>query len=183
VEDNGKYYAIKSVKKPTLIKTNMVKGALIEKQIMFNANHPMLVNLEYLFQSETRLYFVMPYIPSEELYSVFCRIKRFPEEVVRFYAAQLALALGELHRKGFMHRDLKLENILLQQDGYLKLIDFGVSKELDPQELSQTFCGTPEYMAPEIIRSKGYNQSVDWWAFGILLYEMMFGFSPFFRQG
>ena len=82
-----------------------------------------------------------------------------------------------------MHRDLKLENILLQENGYLKLIDFGVSKELDTEALSQTFCGTPEYMAPEIIRNEGYNHSVDWWAFGILLYEMMFGFSPFFRQG
>lgn len=102
----------------------------MEKDILFSCDHPFLVGMDYLFQSPTRLYFVMPFIKGGELYRIFKSYKRFSEDVVRFYAAQIALAVGYLHGKGIMHRDLKLENILVDESGYLKIIDYGLAKTL-----------------------------------------------------
>ena len=103
---------------------------------MFAADHPFLVGMDFLFQSETRLYFVMPFVRGGELYKVFQSEKRFPEEVVKFYGAQIVLAVGELHKNGIMHRDLKLENILVDDKGYLKIIDYGLAKIIDGDELA-----------------------------------------------
>ena len=118
---------------------------------MFECDHPFLVGMEYLFQNEMRLYFVMPFVRGGELYKVFSSQKRFKEDQVIFYAAQMTIAIGYLHMKGIVHRDLKLENILLDQEGYLKIIDFGLAKMLKDNEETQSFCGTPEYLAPEMV--------------------------------
>jgi serine/threonine protein kinase len=118
---------------------------------MFECDHPFLVGMEYLFQNDMRLYFVMPFVRGGELYKVFSSQKRFKEEQVIFYAAQMTIAIGYLHMKGIVHRDLKLENILLDQEGYLKIIDFGLAKMLSDNEETQSFCGTPEYLAPEMV--------------------------------
>ncbi len=118
---------------------------------MFECDHPFLVGMEYLFQNELRLYFVMPFVRGGELYKVFSTQRRFSEPQVIFYAAQLTIAIGYLHMKGIAHRDLKLENILLDQNGYLKIIDFGLAKMLQDGETAASFCGTPEYLAPEMI--------------------------------
>lgn len=107
--------------------------------------------MDYLFQSQTRLYFVMPFVKGGELYKILKQHKRLPEDVVRFYAAQIALAVGYLHGKGIMHRDLKLENILVDEKGYLKIIDYGLAKVLTQNQVAKTFCGTPEYLAPEMV--------------------------------
>jgi len=149
---------------------------------MFEADHPFLVGMDYLFQSETRLYFVMPFVRGGELYKIFQEQKRFPEEVVRFYIAQIIMALGELHSKGIMHRDLKLENIMVDEDGYIKLIDYGLAKIVANDELAMSYCGTPEYLAPEMVDNKGHDMTVDWWAVGILIYEMLIGVTPFFNR-
>ena len=117
---------------------------------MLECDHPFLVGMDYLFQNDFRLYFVMPFIRGGELYKIFMAKKRFEEETVRFYAAQLILALGYLHKKGIVHRDLKLENILIDQDGYVQLIDFGFAKMLKEDD-AMSFCGTPEYLAPEMV--------------------------------
>lgn len=146
-----KLYAIKSVRKDVLIQSDQIQSVMREKDIMFECNHPFLVNLEFLFQNEERLYFVMPFVRGGELYKVFTAQKRFSEEQTLFFAAQLIVAIGYLHSKGIVHRDLKLENILLDHTGYLKIIDFGLAKILKEGEMTDTFCGTPEYLAPEMI--------------------------------
>jgi serine/threonine protein kinase len=107
--------------------------------------------MDYLFQTPERLYFVMPFIKGGELYKIFKMKKRLPEDVVRFYAMQIIMAIGYLHSKGIMHRDLKLENILVDEDGYLKIIDYGLAKTLQESSVTKTFCGTPEYLAPEMV--------------------------------
>lgn len=146
-----KLYAIKAIRKDILIEYNQVENTKLEKDILFSCDHPFLVGMDYLFQSPQRLYFVMPFIKGGELYKIFKAQKRLSEEVVKFYAAQIALAVGYLHSKGIMHRDLKLENILVDETGYLKIIDYGLAKTLQENQTSKTFCGTPEYLAPEMV--------------------------------
>jgi len=146
-----KLYAIKSIRKDVLIKFDQVENTILEKDIMFECDHPFLVGMEYLFQNDLRLYFVMPFVRGGELYKVFQSMKRFKEETVVFYAAQMAIAIGYLHSKGIVHRDLKLENVLVDQDGYLKIIDYGLAKILDEDQEATSFCGTPEYLAPEMV--------------------------------
>ena len=124
----------------------------------------------------------MPFIKGGELYKIFKSKKRLSEDVVRFYAAQICMAVGYLHSKSIMHRDLKLENILVGEDGYLKIIDYGLAKLLNGTQLAKTFCGTPEYLAPEMVENKGHDFSVDWWALGILIYELMIGVTPFYNR-
>ena len=125
----------------------------------------------------------MPYITGGELYKVLKSRKTFDEATIKFFIAQVIIGLGKLHEKGIMHRDLKLENIMLDTNGYVKIIDFGMAKMLEtPNQLAHTVCGTPEYYAPELINEQGYDKTVDWWACGILIYEMLTGLTPFFAQ-
>ena len=149
---------------------------------MFECDHPNLVGMEFMFHSDYRIHFVMPFVRGGELYKIYQSKKRFNEKVVRFYASQIVLAIGYLHSKGIVHRDLKLENILVDQNGYLKIIDYGLAKILKNNEEATSFCGTPEYLAPEIMTKSGYDKAVDWWAVGILMYEMLIGVTPFFNR-
>ncbi len=132
----GEYFAIKVIRKDVLLEYDQVESTLLEKDILFAADHPFLVGMDFLFQSETRLYFVMPFIRGGELYKIFLKQKRLPERVVKFYAAQIVVAVGELHKKGIMHRDLKLENILVDEKGYIKIIDYGLAKIMSGDDLA-----------------------------------------------
>jgi serine/threonine protein kinase len=139
--------------------------------------------MDYIYQNEFRLYFFLKYVRGGNLYDHLFKNKRFPEDTVKFYAAQIACALGYLHANKIVHRDLKPENVLVDETGYIYLADFGLSKFLQATtELTHSFCGTAEYLAPEILDMRGHGFAVDWWTFGILVYEMATGRPPFMHK-
>jgi protein-serine/threonine kinase len=182
-KDDQKIYAMKILKKKAMIKRNQVNHIKTERKIMELIDHPFIVKLIYAFQTAQKLYMVMDYCPGGELFYHIQRVERFNEEAVKFYGAQLVLALDHLHKNNIIYRDLKPENVLINKDGYIKLTDFGLSKENISDNVSaKSFCGTPEYLAPEIIEGKGHGQAVDWWSLGSILYEMLTGLPPFYSK-
>ena len=178
-KDSKLLYAMKQLRKDIIIKTDALICTKLEKEVLKMAHHPFLVGLDYVFQTPTSIYFVMKYFKGGELYKHLLVKKRFPESIVKFYGAQIALALGELHKNKIIYRDMKPENILMDVDGYIALADFGLAKLVEEDKPAMTFCGTPEYIAPETIKGMGYNKPIDWWGLGILLYELIIGMPPF----
>ena len=174
------FYAMKSLKKDVLLDQDQVESTLLEKKILQSLDFPFLVGMVFCFQTEERIYFIMPFVRGGELFQHLRNCRFFPEEKVKFYAAIIGLSLEYLHTHGIVYRDIKPENILIDADGYLRLVDFGMAKILQGDEKATSFCGTPEYLAPEIITGEGHNKSADWWSYGILMYEMFFGIPPFF---
>lgn len=174
--------AMKSLKKDVLLDFEQLENTILEKKILANLDHPFLINLIFCFQTEERIYFVLPFIPGGELFLNLKKFKIYDDEKIIFYSSQIGIALEYLHSKGIIYRDIKPENVLMDSDGYLKLTDFGLAKEIKLDEKAETFCGTPEYLSPEIIIGEGYNFSTDWWSFGILIYEMAIGRPPFCHE-
>jgi len=140
------------------------------------------MTLRYAFQTKDKLYFVLDYYQGGELFFHLKNNRRFPEDIARLYIAEIGLALGHLHSLGVVYRDLKPENILLDDNGHVCLTDFGLSKDVDAAGKAYTFCGTPEYLAPEIVTGAGHDKAVDWWSLGILLYELTVGIPPFYSK-
>lgn len=183
-KDTGKIYAMKVLNKKTIIERNELAHTQAEKNILQKLIHPFLVNLVYAFQTEDKLYFIMDYINGGELFFHLQKEEKFSNDRVRFYCAEIICGLEYLHAKAVLYRDLKPENILLTEDGHICMTDFGISKEgLETEnDRTVTFCGTPEYLAPEILQGKSYGKAVDWWSFGTLMYEMLTGLPPFYSQ-
>ena len=176
-------YAIKILKKAVIIQKDEVAHTLTENRVLQTTKHPFLTQLKYSFQTPDRLCFVMEYVNGGELFFHLSRERVFSEERTRFYGAEIISALDYLHGNDIVYRDLKLENLLLDKDGHIKIADFGLCKEeMFYGASTKTFCGTPEYLAPEVLEDNDYGRAVDWWGIGVVMYEMMCGRLPFYNR-
>jgi len=179
-KEDQKYYALKILKKSEVIYLKQVEHVKTEKHILERISHPFIVNLFGAFKDPKNLYLMMEYIIGGEFFSHLRKAGRFPNDTSKFYAAEITLVFAYLHDLSILYRDLKPENLLLDRAGHCKVTDFGFAKKVDYR--TWTLCGTPEYLAPEIILSKGHGKAVDWWALGILMYEMLAGYPPFYDE-
>jgi protein-serine/threonine kinase len=190
---------MKLINKEDVYKKDKVNRIMMEKEILLNVRHPLIISNYEIYECEKYYYFINEYCP-DTLHDVLIKNVTFNEEWIKFYCSELLCAIEFLHHKGYVHRDIKPENILLSSTGHIKLSDFDLSTKSniinfdiikkyyfgninylnkEPHINSNSLVGTPEYIAPEIINNKAYTASVDWWEFGILIYEMKFGYTPF----
>ncbi|KAJ1454501.1 kinase-like domain-containing protein [Pelagophyceae sp. CCMP2097] len=170
-------WAIKILKKSEVIRLQQVEHIMSEKTILDQCKHPFIVHLACTFQDKRQLYMCLEYVIGGEFFTHLRNSGRLDTVSARFYSAQVALIFEYLHTHDFIYRDLKPENLLLDKEGYIKITDFGFAKRVVFK--TYTLCGTPEYIAPEVLLNKGHGKGVDWWTLGILLYEMMVGQPPY----
>ncbi|XP_028319278.1 cAMP-dependent protein kinase catalytic subunit PRKX isoform X2 [Gouania willdenowi] len=172
------FFALKQMRIPDVIRLKQEQHVHNEKEVLSEVNHPFLIRLFWTHHDERFLYMLMDYVPGGELFSFLRSRGRFSNATGLFYTSEIVCAIEYLHSKEIVYRDLKPENILLDSEGHIRLTDFGFAKKLSDK--TWTLCGTPEYLAPEVIQSKGHGRAVDWWALGILAFEMLAGYPPFF---
>jgi serine/threonine protein kinase len=177
-------YAMKLMDKRVLQEGDQVSQTIIERDVLFKIRHPFTVAAHATFQSHDTIYMILDYVPGGELFGRLKAEGKFSQRRVRLYAAELALAIGHLHANGYIYRDLKPENVLVDEGGHLRITDFGLvkSKMKDAAATTGTFCGTPEYIAPEMLQRLPYTRAVDWWSLGILVFEMVAGIPPFYDE-
>jgi len=185
-KSTGKMYAMKVLNKKSILDEQQVQHTIAERNILMKIKHPFLMKLHYAFQTAEKLALVMDFVNGGDLFYhlQLQPHRRFDNARVRFYAAEIALGIEHLHEMGILYRDLKPENVLIDAEGHIRLTDFGLSKEgfFKTNDRTSTFCGTPEYLAPEILEGGDYNNAVDWWAFGAIIYEMLTGSVPFYTK-
>jgi len=183
-KDTKQVYAMKVLKKGVIAARGEVEHTRTERSVLSKLDHPFLAKLHWSFQTEENLYFIMDFINGGELFHHLAIEKRFSEDRGKFYAAEIVSGMEYLHNSGVIYRDLKPENLLLSHKGHIVMTDFGLSKEgLHTDDArTATFCGTPEYLAPEIIKGDDYTKAIDWWSVGTLIYEMLTGLPPFYTE-
>ncbi|EWM22280.1 protein kinase 2 [Nannochloropsis gaditana] len=178
-------YAMKTLRKEALIRRSQLAHTSTERYILQHIHHPFLMRLSYAFQTKQKLYMVVDYMAGGELF-FWLKKGKFGQTRAKLYAAEILCALEALHKHNVVYRDLKPENILLDADGHIRLTDFGLCKAnvtgYGVDGGAHTFCGTPEYLAPEVLENKGHGKGIDWWSLGTLLYEMICGLPPFYDQ-
>jgi serine/threonine protein kinase len=179
---DGRIYAMKILKKEMVLKRKQFEHTLSERRILENIDHSFIVSLRFAFQTEHKLYMVFDFFNGGELYYYLSEGGAFGEKRAQFYAAEIASALHYLHSRGIVYRDLKPENIILDSKGHVRVTDFGLSKEGVEGDSITSICGTPEYLAPEILRKRPHGAGVDWWSLGTLTWEMIMGLPPFYDR-
>lgn len=176
-------YAMKVLKKQHVVSSGLVNTTMAERRILTEISHPFIVKLHYAFQSQAKLYLVMDYLSGGSLAFHLRRRRKFPEDWARFYAAEVGAAIAHLHSVDIIYRDAKLENVLMDHEGHVRITDFGLSKiGVSDLKGATTFCGTAAYIAPELLKGNTYGKAADWWSFGILLYEMIGGKPPYYHR-
>jgi RAC serine/threonine-protein kinase/serum/glucocorticoid-regulated kinase 2 len=179
----GQVFAMKEMSKEVIERENLVEHIFAEKSILQKINHPFVVTLHFAFQTKEHLYLILDFLSGGELFFHLSQQSKFDEYRAKFYAAEMGLAIGHLHSLDIIYRDLKPENAVLTQDGHVCLTDFGLAKtNVKGANSALTFCGTPEYLAPEFLMDAGHGKAVDWWSLGIFVYEMLCGIPPFYSE-
>ncbi|KAK7575960.1 hypothetical protein V9T40_012246 [Parthenolecanium corni] len=172
------YYAMKIMTKRKIMRANHLRHAVNERKILSSIKYPFVVNYLHHFKDNGHVFLVMEYVAGGDMFTHLRKLRKFDEELARFYAAQVVLAFEYLHFVGIVYRDLKPENVMIDKTGFLKITDFGFAKKIDDKR-TDTMCGTPEYYAPEMVKNHSYTYSVDWWTLGVLIFEMTDGRPPF----
>lgn len=176
----GKYYALKTLTKKSIIKTDQLDHVRDEITNLHECMNPFIVNLFSCFADDMHIYMVMEYVSGGELYSIIQNNQVLSNDNARFIAAEIILSMDYCHQRKIIYRDLKPENVLVDGKGHVKITDFGLSKKV--QSRTFTLCGTPDYISPEIIQNRGHNKGADYWAIGIIIYEMLTGLPPFYKE-
>eukprot|EP00826_Nyctotherus_ovalis_P058974 TRINITY_DN815_c0_g2_i3.p1 TRINITY_DN815_c0_g2~~TRINITY_DN815_c0_g2_i3.p1 ORF type:complete len:428 (-),score=110.74 TRINITY_DN815_c0_g2_i3:425-1615(-) len=178
-----KLYAMKVLSKMYIMSQNLVKYTVTERDVLAVTNHPFIVGLNYAFQTNKKLFLILDYCPGGDLSEYIEREKRFTEDRARIYLAEILLALEDLHKRDIIYRDLKPDNVILDEEGHAMLTDFGLSKQgIINNSSAKSFCGSVAYLAPEMIKCAGHGKAVDWYLFGVLMYEMLVGQPPYFHK-
>ena len=179
-KNNSKAYALKIISKSEILNKKLVDHIYNEYTLLKSLSHPFILNIKgKYFKDPKYIYFLYDFIPGGDLYHLLKTMQKFPIDYTKFYAAHIVCILDYMHNKNIVYRDIKPENFMIYNNGYLKLIDLGLAKDISEDNRTFTCCGTPQYTAPEVIKGEGYDISVDWWSFGIILYEMLIGSVPF----
>ena len=174
-------YAMKVLRKERIMGQNLLKYAIAERNVLSLSHHPFIVKLNFAFQTSSKLFLILEYCPNGDLAKHLLFEKRFPEAKAKFYICEVLLALENLHQRDIIFRDLKPDNVVLDEEGHCKLTDFGLSKEgVNENQYAQSFCGSIAYLAPEMLKKQGHGKAVDWYLLGVLFYEMLVGITPYF---